>query len=777
MYGKLLWNDLKNNIIPTLNIALFIMLSTAFLATAGQLSAELLISMNQLFEKAQTPHLLQMHTGELDRDRLGRFVKTREEIDKYQVLEFWNVDNSYLSVNGNSWKDSVYDNGFSVQSREFDFLFDLNNALITPKQGEVYVPLYYFTSGAAKEGDTLEINIGNAGGFSGDGKLKLTISGFVRDSQMNSSLSVSRRFIVHESDLRTISQVGDLEYLIEFRLHDANDIAEVETAYNENGLEANGPPFMSISLFRIVNAFSDGISIMALLLISILVIAICMLCIRLTMLSKLEEDEKEIAVLRAIGIEFKEIKNIFLTKYIFIAALSALLGFGLSFLLKIPFLVNMKMFFGENRFQWQSAIAAMTLTMAVFGLLIAFMNKTAGKIKKIMPIKRENTEKDVLLRFPPHFPMCLKLAIGDLSARWKIYKNMVIVFILTVFVITVPMSMYRTISDSGFIRYLGLGNYDVRIDLTQIDGKEREVEAFLNRISGDENIRHFEVYTGKQMEMVTDSGNREKIWIDLGEQKEFGAQYIAGNAPGSANEIALSKLKANDLEKKVGDEICVLIEEVPTALRISGIYSDLTNGGKTARGVFQADSSKTIWKIIPIRLKDSGYVEEWIRQYQEEFPFAKFSDVQAYTRQIFGNTVQMTGRISDAAFIASTVLVFLITFLFMHMLYLKDLSQNALLKSVGFTNRYIFGQYLMKSSIMLWIGLLLGFLLAFTAGERLGSWILELIGVSGVQFIRGRNAALVMTPLFLWATTLLGTVSGVMKIRRMNVSQQIKEDL
>lgn len=98
MHGKLLWNDLKNNIIPTLNIALFIMLSTAFLATAGQLSAELLISMNQLFEKAQTPHLLQMHTGDLDRERLGRFVKTREEIDKYQVLEFWNVDNSYLSV-------------------------------------------------------------------------------------------------------------------------------------------------------------------------------------------------------------------------------------------------------------------------------------------------------------------------------------------------------------------------------------------------------------------------------------------------------------------------------------------------------------------------------------------------------------------------------------------------------------------------------------------------------------------------------------------------------
>lgn len=144
---------------------------------------------------------------------------------------------------------------------------------------------------------------------------------------MNSSLSVSRRFIINE-DYDAIEKMGSLEYLIEFRLHDLADSSKVETAYSQAGLESDGPPLMTYTLFQLINAFSDGMTILALVTISLLIILIALLCIRLTLLAKLEEDYRELAILKAIGIPLRDIKRLFLSKYLVIAGFASLLGFS-----------------------------------------------------------------------------------------------------------------------------------------------------------------------------------------------------------------------------------------------------------------------------------------------------------------------------------------------------------------------------------------------------------------------------------------------------------------
>ena len=125
MYWKLLKNDISNNRLQSFNIAFFIVLSVAFLAVAAQLAIRLNTSVSTLFKKAKTPHLLQMHTGEIDRERIELFVESHPEIEEYQVLEFLNIDGSMLAFNKASLKDFVYDNGFSTQSPKFDYLLDL----------------------------------------------------------------------------------------------------------------------------------------------------------------------------------------------------------------------------------------------------------------------------------------------------------------------------------------------------------------------------------------------------------------------------------------------------------------------------------------------------------------------------------------------------------------------------------------------------------------------------------------------------------------------------
>ncbi len=97
-----------------------------------------------------------------------------------------------------------------------------------------------------------------------------------------------------------------------------------------------------------MNGLSDGLMIVVILLISALVVAIAFLCIRFTLLAKIEEDYREIGVMKAIGLRVADIKHIYLAKYAAIAAAGSLLGFGLSFAFRGLLLENIRLYMGES---------------------------------------------------------------------------------------------------------------------------------------------------------------------------------------------------------------------------------------------------------------------------------------------------------------------------------------------------------------------------------------------------------------------------------------------
>lgn len=765
MYWTLLKNDIRYNRLQSFNIAFFIILSVAFLAAAGQLTLRLSGSVRALLEKAKTPHLLQMHTGEIDRERMQAFVESHPEIEEYQILEFLNIDQSLLAFNGASLKDFVYDNGFSVQSSKFDYLLDMKGNRIYPKIGEVYVPVFYQSAGLAREGDILSIR-----------DHTLRVAGFVRDSQMNSSLSVSKRFIVSEEDYRSIEEWGSLEYLIEFRLHDLKDSARIEAAYAEANLESEGPPFLSYRLFKIVNAFSDGITIIALLLIGMLIIGISLLCIRFTLLAKLEEDYRELAVLKAIGIPLAEIRLLFLAKYLFIAGISATAGFFLSFLLKRPFLSNMRMFFGETGESGWSRAAALVLSATVFLVIYLHMNRLAKRLKDLSLNEVPGREKGAFFPFLSDWPKTLRLVIGDLFARKKMYLTLVSVFVLAVFILTIPMSLYSTISDKNFVNYMGIGVYDIRVDISETAKNEQALQELLEELGRDPSVDQFELYTGQLVDYKTEEGTRQKLWIDSGDQSSFPIRYISGEAPSGDQEIALSKLAADELSKKEGDRVTLLIREEERTLTVSGIFSDLTNGGKTAKTNFRIEQGDTVWTVIPIRLHENASVRAFMEDYSRRYSFAKFADTETYLRQIFGNTIAMVESITRAAFAASLFLIFLIVSLFARMMYLKDRGQNAVLKAVGFSNRGLYLQYLIKTICSLAAGILAGNLLVWSAGDRFTQAILSLIGIHGVRFVRDPVFTFLVVPVAMLLPAVLATMIGIRGLNRMSIARFLKEE-
>lgn len=334
MYFKIVRNDIANSKVITCLTTLFVAGAAMLVTLSAVLIVHLSTSIDTLLKQAETSHFLQMHSGTIDQERLIHFAERNEQVDEFQINEFLNVDGAKINIAGNTLAQNVQDNGFTTQSEKFDFLLDLDGRVIEVEKGDIYVPVGYMRDGTAKLGDTVMIH-----------NKPFTVAGFLRDSQMNSMLASSKRFLVSEEDYAAIKAAGTIEYLIEFRLKDLADLRSFEEAYQRADLEANGPT-ITWPLFKMLNALSDGLMIAVILLISVLVVVIALMCIRFTLLTKMEEDYREIGVMKAIGLRVADIQKMYLAKYGVIAALGCVLGFTFSFMVRDILLANIRLYMG-----------------------------------------------------------------------------------------------------------------------------------------------------------------------------------------------------------------------------------------------------------------------------------------------------------------------------------------------------------------------------------------------------------------------------------------------
>ncbi len=141
MYTRIILNDIAESPLTTLLTTLFITVAAMLVSLVTILTMNLLGSIDTLMIQAKTPHFLQMHSGEINRERLEHFAEADSRIADFQILEFLNLDGGQIRIGNNSLVDNVQDNGVSVQSNRFDYLLDLNGNVIQPNDGELYVPI------------------------------------------------------------------------------------------------------------------------------------------------------------------------------------------------------------------------------------------------------------------------------------------------------------------------------------------------------------------------------------------------------------------------------------------------------------------------------------------------------------------------------------------------------------------------------------------------------------------------------------------------------------
>lgn len=752
MMIRMLKKDFKRNRMITVTLFVFIVLAAMLVSSASNIILNLFGSMDTLFEKSNVAHFAQLHKGIIHQEDLDSFAyENHKLIKEEQTVELLGINGANIYIGGGdiSEANSVMENSFVRQNKKFDFLLDTNSRKLELSDGQIAVPVYHMQKYDLQIGDCIRITDES---FQKD----FIIAAFLQDSLMNPSMINSKRFLVSDGDWEILHRhLGEIEYIIEFQLHDTDRLNELETLYQDSDLPQKGTA-MGYSLVKVINSMSDGITAVIIILIAILLIVIAALCLRFTMLTTIEEDYREIGVMKAIGISNQDISKLYIIKYVVMALAACVIGYLLSEPVGGIFTGNMTLYMGTAKQSVWNRVIPVLSTGLVFGSIVAFCMTVLRRFRRItvlealrfgiMTDSNKQTGKSTLCR--SHIKnVNLYLGIKEVLGRISVYGLLCFVFVTCFFLMAVPLNFLNTLKSPEFVTYMGVGKCDLRVDLQQIQNIEErytETEIYLRQ---DKDVQKYSALYTCSFKAQNTMGEYDNLKIEIGDFSIFPLEYTDGAAPQSENEIALSVMSAEEYQKKPGDSMTVITEGKERRLSVCGIYQDVTNGGKTAKAIIPVDRSRVIWFTVNIDLKPGVSMEEKQQEYSRQFSPAKVTDVNEYVYQTLRGIIEQLEIVVKFAIVIAISIAALITAMFFKMLITKEARQIAIMKSLGFTVQNISTQYITRALLILAAGVVIGAWSASLLGEKLAGLLIS--GISNMQFVADPLSVYFLCPLAL----------------------------
>lgn len=740
MIRKLIWNDIKQNKLLSVVTTIFMAVSAMLLSLTVLLFVNLLSSIDDLMQQAKTPDFLQMHTGEWDEKEMAQFVQEHTEVKEWQICRFLNLENGTIRLGDYSLADSTQDNGLCVQGEQFDYLLDMENKLPEVLQGEVYVPVCYRARYNLNIGDIMQI-----------GSHEFVIAGFVRDAQMNSMMASSKRFLIHEADYQAIKEQGEEEYLIEFLLQDGTDVNAFITAYEAEGLPANGPAITK-PLIRMMNALSDGMVILVIFIVSIVVLLISLLCIRFILLMRMEKDKKEVGMLKALGIGNREIRRLYLAKYILLSVCGATLGLLMAYLILNPLTKQMQELYGGSKSIWLTGSISLLTVFLAEGLILLSIRHSLKKAEKISALEALfSTQKQ------------------KRNHAWGQYLLIGFVVAAGTFLMLVPQNLYSTLASPKFVTYMGIGDGEIRIDVRQTEDIEMVTEQIVSELEKDTRIEKYTVLQTRSYPAFLSDGTICNLMTEMGNHTVFPVSYVEGRAPEKETELALSTLYAKELGLSVGDSLQLLIGGRKITYTICGVYSDITNGGKTAKACNMEecvkDDTPVMWSILYITLKESVSREQWMEEYNHAGVDAV--DIADYVKETYGQTLEEISLAVKVATGIAVLIIFVVVLLFVRLIVERNRYSISLQKAMGFTNGSIKKIYMMKGFLPAVAGVVTGLLTGNICGEGICGIILKSFGADGFQFVIAWEMVFILIPAVALMAAGIAVWIGILEIKNV----------
>ncbi len=807
MFFKMFYNDLKKN--KGLNVILFVFVIVSFILSVAGVMQVYIHShgVEYSMEQCKSSDMMALYafpqsSKEEQIEEISNWLDQREDVVEHSFIEAINLDTTYISlVDSEVDVESTLCNGYKIittQTTDMDLLYNTNNEPFYVENGTIALPVDVREWADLKIGDKIRLTtqIGYVYEF--------TISHFYKEP---SSMNIYR-FILSQEDYALFAT--ECPYRLDIckvRLKEGvevNDFAGMFPFEKTEGFLFRAIAILGISLTHTVSILVSYF----LMIINVFVVLIMLLMIRFMLLSTLKEEEKEVGMMRAIGVDGFSYRFLFVAKYVGFAVIGAVVGIIVGMILSK---VQVDLFCQNTMFPSFStrlslailAVCGMALGMIIFTMLVM---RRVNRISVMDAIHGENRGERFgkLSKFVLHKRKKISvpsyLAVSDLLNSSKKYMILIITYSLGAMIILSLFYLRTTlVSEEYFRSFLELKTdfyiaQDAKIFETyylQEGGMEGAIKTFnkdFKEAGIPAEINYDYVCYGKILTKESKNDISCSMFFGDVDKEEFPFR-AEGTVPKLANEVAISYKTAQLNGLEIGDTITIEYDiyggnrtetkETSGEFIITGYIDCMEAGlgtvilmGEEEPNAVRDEIHALTFRIHGTEKEKETYLMQMKELYEEEVILSHEENAERNMSYVIAPL--------DILKIVMTMVVLgvivLMTILYSSVLLHGENNSVAMLKCLGFEEKDIKKWHMIRIMIITAIACILGNVIAQTVIEWITGYVYDQnFGCSGFGFTINPLESYILVPAMIMATVFMTMCFVLKKVSRIQI-WEIRED-
>ena len=746
MLFRILKKDLKRKKTMNVILFLFIILATMFVASGINNVVTVMNGTDYYLDKAGVKDFVIITMGDHAVGALDEMLQSEAAVKDYskECVVFGAQDN-ITAEDGSSVETKNTTIFQSIEDSAIKF-FDRDNqeiAHIAP--GHIYVSGSFMEENGFEEGDKICLQHSGV-------EMTLIMDGSAKDALLGSDFMGNTRFILSGADMQVLLEQEEIyeHYRGEICYIATDDVKAVKTALTDvTGVAFDG----SRATIRMCYVM-DMIVAFVMLILSVCLIVVSFVVLKFSITFTIMEEFREIGVMKAIGLSNHKIRSLYITKYLMMAVVGAVIGFGAS----IPFgnmliaSVSKKMVLGSDN----AILINLMGSVAVVFVILLFAYLCTGKVSKAAPLDAIRSgqtgeryrNRSVLRIHKAPVSNALFMAVNDILSSPKRFLTILISFGICTLFVLILVNTTATMKSPNLIETFGTETdlYATDVGAVMDDMNTNTKEGMRKRLDGmagerGENGMPAKLCIELQYKYpVSFEGNDYVLTCQQGLGTEISAYtFTEGAMPQNANEIAITPQISEMTGAKIGDILTIHYGQEDLDCMVTAYFQTMNQLGEVIR---LHEDAPTDFAYISSAM--SYQIDFTDAPTQEEIELRKERIKDLYDNDKVMNAteycidcISVVDTLEGVQYLLlgiTLVVVILVTILMERSFIADEKSQIAILKAIGFRDGAVIKWHVWRFGLVAFASVILAAAVSIPMTDLCISPIFGMMGATDVDY-------------------------------------------
>lgn len=615
--------------------------------------------------------------------------------------------------------------------------------LNTSSANDIFIPYIFKTNGGYKLGDDFTITYQNK-------DYDYRIAGFFETTMMGTTNISVMKFMLPATPYQILADKLDnlsKGYTISALMEDNTQSTKLLNDFNKEFPQSVGGEttsfFWGLDIERVKSVSMLTINIIATILVafSAIIVLVSLIVIKFRVSNNIEDGMANIGVLKSIGYTSRQILSSIILQYILIAFSASLVGIALSYAL-MPLIGSIiSTLSGLIWNQHFDMIVSLISILFVAVCVVIVTLISAFRVRKILPVAalrggiqthsfRRNHIPLERARGGLHFLLAIKSMLANVKQNIMIILIVMSLTFATVFSVVLYYNI--ALDKTAFVNFFGEEPANVMISVKP----DADTGELLSRIQQMDQVRKVNIF-----DLIEINVDDQTVYMNITDnfnQLENNVVY-EGRQPKYENEISISWVVANQINKGIGDTVDVEYGEETERYLITGLSQSIGNLGNIAAltmdGIqqLQPDYKGTTLFVYLDGISNKDFINNVQKQYD---------DYIVETLDIDENIESQTSMYTDAVLAVMVIvltitvlIVVLILYLVIKTMITKRKKEFGVMKAIGYSTIQLMNQISISMLPIIIAGVGIGGLLGIFFTNPMLSVLLSSAGIKRLDFI------------------------------------------